>query len=250
MCDVMQSPQTTISKKCIIELLDELISTLLDETANIIFNKYDVQHLYLMCLYGRIFELGVSALNLMKANDHAGVPVLLRSQLEAFVDFANLIDDKDFIKTIGATFVEQKKRLYKNLKEQLDLSEAPSFTDDGIEKIAEGYKSQNIRKRFENINLQKTHITAYFYLCGYSHNNLAMLEHRHIEKNENDHKVIFFKEEPFLMFLRFAFTLGATLIDSHKNLIDFFEQSLKSKSNIICSKFSKLREDAKDLFVR
>jgi len=246
--NAMKSSQTTISKESIIKLLGELVQTFLTETSNITFDKYNVQHLYLMCLYGRIFELGVSALNLMKANDHAGVPVILRSQLEAFVDFANLIEDKDFIKTIAATFVDQKKRLYDNLKKHLDPSEVPSVTNDYTEKAAIGFKPQTIWQRFKNIKLQKTYITAYFILCSYGHNNLAMLEHRHLEKNEKDHKVVFFKEEPLLIFLRFAFTLGATLVDSHKNLIDFFNKSMEKNSDLICSKFSQLREDAKALF--
>jgi Family of unknown function (DUF5677) len=248
MDNVMESSQKTISKERIIKLLDELVQAFLAETSKITFDRYNVQHVYLMCLYGRIFELGVSAFKLMKANDHAGVPVILRSQLEAFVDFANLIEDKDFIKTMAATFIDQKKRLYENLKKHLDPSEVPSVTNDGTEKVAKGYKPQNIWKRFENIRLQKTYITAYFILCGYGHNNLAMLEHRHLEKSEKEHKVVFFKEEPFLIFLRFAFTLGATLVDSHKNLIDFFNKSMEKKSDLICSKFSQLREDAKTLF--
>lgn len=172
--NAMKSSQTTISKESIIKLLGELVQTFLTETSNITFDKYNVQHLYLMCLYGRIFELGVSALNLMKANDHAGVPVILRSQLEAFVDFANLIEDKDFIKTIAATFVDQKKRLYDNLKKHLDPSEVPSVTNDYTEKAAIGFKPQTIWQRFKNIKLQKTYITAYFILCSYGHNNLAM----------------------------------------------------------------------------
>ena len=245
----MESSQTTISKEGIIKLLDEIVKTFLAETSNITFDKYNVQHLYLMCLYGRIYELGVSALNLMKANDHAGVPIILRSQLEAFVDFANLIEDKDYIKTIAATFIDQKKRLYKNLKNHLDPSEVPSVTNDGTEKVAEGYKPQKIWERFKNIKLEKTYITAYFILCGYGHNNLAMLEHRHLEKTEKDHKVVFFKEEPFLIFLRFALTLGATLVDSHKNLMNFFDKSMENKSNQTCSQFSLLREDAKSLFI-
>ena len=244
----MESTQTTISKESIVKLLDEIVKTFLAEASNITFDKYNIQHLYLMCLYGRIYELGVSALNLMKANDHAGVPVILRSQLEAFVDFANLIEDKDFIKTIAATFIDQKKRLYENLKKHLDPSEVPPVTNDGTEKVANGYKPQKIWKRFENIKLQKTYVTAYFILCGYGHNNLAMLEHRHLEKTDNDHKVVFFKEEPLLIFLRFAFTLGATLVDSHKNLMDFFNKSMEKKSNLICTKFTQLREDAKSLF--
>ena len=245
----MNSCKTEISKTGIIQLLDALISTFLNEVSQIQFDKYNPQQLYLMCLYGRIFELGVSALNLMKANDHAGIPVILRTQLEAFVDFANLIEDKDYIKTIAATFVDQKKRLYKNLRNHLDPSEVPSVTNDGTEKVAEGYKPQKIWERFKNIKLEKTYITAYFILCGYGHNNLAMLEHRHLEKTEKDHKVVFFKEEPFLIFLRFALTLGATLVDSHKILMNFFDKSMENKSNQICSQFSLLREDAKALFI-
>ncbi len=129
MDSVRNSSQATDSKENIIILLDELVGILLAETSNVIFDKYNVQHLYLMCLYGRIFELGVSALNLMKANDHAGVPVILRSQLEAFVDFANLLEDKDYVKTIAATFVDQKKRLYKNLEKYLDQSEVSPVSD-------------------------------------------------------------------------------------------------------------------------
>lgn len=244
----MESNHATISKEIIIKLLYELVKTFLAETSAIVFNKYNVQQLYLMCLYGRIYELGVSGLNLMKANDHAGVPVILRSQLEAFVDFANLIEDKDFIKTIAATFVDQKKRLYENLKKHLDPSEVPPITDDGTEKAEKGLEPQKIWKRFENIKLQKTYITAYFILCGYGHNNLAMLEHRHLEKAEKDHKVVFFKEEPYLIFMRFAFTLMATLVDSHRILIDFFNKSMEENSVLICSRFSQLRGEAKALF--
>jgi len=85
----MNSGKIEISKPSIIKLLDALISSFLAEVSRIQFDKYNPQQLYLMCLYGRIIELSVSALNLMKANDHAGIPILIRSQLEVFVDFAN-----------------------------------------------------------------------------------------------------------------------------------------------------------------
>ena len=73
----MNSSQKAISKGSVIQLLDDIVEDCLAETSKIIFDKYNVQHLYIMCLYGRILELGVSALNLMKANDHAGIPVIL-----------------------------------------------------------------------------------------------------------------------------------------------------------------------------
>ena len=247
--NAMKSSQTAISKESIIKLLDDIVQDFLAETSKITFDKYNVQHLYLMCLYGRIFELGFSALNLMKTNDHAGIPVILRTQLEAFVNFANLVEDKDFIKTIAAIFIDRKKFLYKKLQEHLDPSEIPSVMDDGTEKAAKGYKPQNIWKRFKNIKLEQTYITAYFILCGYSHNNLAMLEHRHLEKTGKDHTVVFFKEEPFLIFLRFSITLGATLVDSHTILMNFFDKPLKNKTNKICSQFSQLRENVKSMFI-
>ena len=245
----MNSSKPEISKESIIKLLDDIVQNFLTETSKITFDKYNLQHLYLMCLYGRIVELGVSALNLMKANDHAGIPIILRAQLEAFIDFANLVEDKDFIKTITATFIDQKKRLYKNLEKHLDPSEIPPVTDDGTEKASKEYKPQSIRKRFENIKLEKTYVTAYFILCNYAHNNLAMLENSHLEITEGNHKVVFFKEEPFAIFWRFAMTLGATLVDSHKILMNFFDKLLEETTQNVCSQFSKMREDGKHLFL-
>ncbi len=184
----------------------------------------------------------------MKSNDHAGVPIILRSQLEAFVDYMNLLKDKDFIKIIAATFVEQKKRLYKSLSKYLDPSEMPPFENDGTEKIANGCKSQKIWEKFEKINLQKTYVTGYFILCGYGHNDLAMLESRHLEKAGKDYKVIFFKEEPLLNFIRFACTLGVILVDTHMSLLTFFNKPVQQKSQLIRDKFLKLCEDTKALF--
>lgn len=243
----MNPGKIEISKSSIIKLLDSIISSFLAEVSKIQFNKYNPQQLYLICLYGRIIELSVSALNLMKANDHAGIPILIRAQMEAFVDFANLVEDKDFIKTIAATFIDQKKRLYKNLEKHLDPSEIPPAEDGGAEKALAGHRPQKIWKRFENIKLEKTYVTAYFILCNYAHNNLAMLEHRQLEKDEEEHRVTFFKEEPFEIFIRFAMTLGATLVDSHKILMNFFQKSLEVKTQAVCEQFSQLRKDATDL---
>ena len=245
----MNSCKTEISKASIIQLLDVLIASFLAEASQIQFDKDNLQQLYLMCLYGRILEVAVSILNLMKANDHAGIPILLRSQLEAFVDFANLVENKDFINTIISTFVYQKKRLYKNLRKHLDRSEILSATDNKIEKELGWHKRQSIGKRFENIKLEKTYGTAYFTLCNYAHNNLAMLFDRHIEEDQEEHKVVFFKEEPFTMFVRFAMTLGATLVDAHTILTNFFNKSPDDKTQAVCVRFSQLRNEAKELFV-
>lgn len=140
-----------------------------------------------------------------------------------------------------------KKRFNINLSKQLDPSKIQIPEDNDNEKILEGHKPQNIRKRFENVHLENTYVSAYSILCNYSHNNLAMLEHRQLEKDEGEHKVTFFKEEPFDIFLRFAMTLGATLIDAHMTLMNFFEKSLGVKTKAVCDDFTQLRKDAVNL---
>ena len=243
----MGTDRKGILKNRIIAFLEELINALLHEIGNIEFNKYNPQQLYLMCLYGRILELAVTIKNLMKANDYAGLPILLRTQMEAFVDFANLIKDEDFIHTIAAAFIDQKNRLYNNLGKHLDPSETQTRELDTVDKIAEGHQPQSIRKRFENVNLEKTYISAYFILCNYAHNNLAMLEHRHLEMNSEGHRVIFFKEEPLEMFIKFAMTMGAMLVDAHNNLFSFFNVAPSEPVQAVCSKFSNIREETKEL---
>jgi hypothetical protein len=244
----MESSHSEISMDIIINLVNKMVKSFLSETSTTTFNKHNAQNLYLMCLYGRVFELGVSALNLMKINDYTGVPVVLRSQLEAFVDFANLIADKEFAKIIGANFVAQKKRLYKNFGKDLERSELPPYSDDGTERAVKGIKPQSISERFENVSLKKAHISAYFILCGYSHNDLAMLENRHIERSDNDYKIVFFKEEPLLNCLRFGVTLGLTLVDTHKMLMEFFGKTLDDDTSEICQMFIQLIEKAMALF--
>ena len=231
----------------ITNIFDEMIHTFLDEASRITtFDKYNAQHVYLMCLYGRIIELGVTALNLIKIKDHAGIPIILRSQLEAFVDFANLIDNKDFIYTIGANFVAQKRKHIENIRKHFGDHEVNLEFDDAENAFA-GYKKQNIVNKFENIKLNKTHAAMYSQLCSYSHNNLAILELRHIEKNEEGIKVVFFKDEPLQNLLRFVFTLGALLVDTHTNLIAFFDKSMESKSADVCSKYSELQKAVNDV---
>lgn len=243
----MNSKKVELSKSIVIKCIDSMIISFLADVGEIKFNKYNPQQLYVMCLYGRIVELSVSALNLMKANDSAGIPILLRAQMEAFVDFANLIEDENFIKIIAATFVDQKNRLYSNLSKHLDPSEIQQPEDKNTEKLLEGHKPQTIWKRFENIHLEKTYVSAYFIFCNYAHNNLAMLEHRQLENNEGRYNVTFFKEEPLDIFLRFAMTLGAMLVDSYKILMAFFGKSLGVKAQVSCEEFTQLRIDATNL---
>jgi hypothetical protein len=167
--------------------------------------------------------------------------------MEAFADFANLIKDEDFLYTMAVAFLNQKDRLYNNLSKHPPAAESESPQIDAMDEMTRGYHPQSIRKRFENVGLEATYCSAYFILCNYAHNNLAMLEHRQLEKDENGHRVVFFKKEPYSMFVRFAMTLAATAVDAHNSLLSFFKIPPSSRTKAVCSQFASVKEETKEL---
>lgn len=245
----MNKPNNTKLKKQIVSHLDDLLSALLEEVEQIKFNKENPQELYLMCFYARILDLSFSINTLLKSDDCTGLPILLRSQMEAFVDFINLRKDEDFLYKIAASFVDQKSRLNKNSEKNLGWSNKESLNEKQIQDALQGHKPQAIWKRFKQIGLDKTYATVYFILCNYSHNNLAMIEHKHLDKKNEQHRFVLHKNEPLSDFIRFTMTFGAILVDAHNNLIDFFKTSPSNRTKDLCSQFSRLRTETKDLIV-
>lgn len=161
--------------------------------------------------------------------------------MEAFVDFINLIEDENFTHTMVATFHDQRAKLQKDLKKILNQTKKIN-TDKEIEEAFREYKPLSILKRFEKIRLDKTYASIYFILCNYSHNNLAILEHKHLDKGSEQPKLLLHKNEPFPDFIRIVLTFGAILVDAHKNLIGFFKMSPLNSTEKLCSEFSKLRQ--------
>ena len=245
----MNQSNNTKLKKQIVIFLDDLLSALLEEAEQIQFNKEKPQELYLMCFYARILDLSFSINTLLKSDDCTGLPILLRSQMEAFVDFLNLREDENFLYTIAASFVDQKSRLNKTSEKYLGCSNKESLDEKQILDALQGHKSQTIWKRFKQIGLDKTYATVYFLLCNYSHNNLAMIEHKHLDKKNEQHRFVLHKNEPLSVFIKFTMTFGAILVDAQNNLIDFLKTSPSNRTRGLCLQFSRLRTETKDLIV-
>lgn len=229
------------SRDRIISFIYSMNLVFLENFKNIEFNKGNPHHLYLICFYGRIIELSISILSLMKAKSDAGIPIVLRTMLEAFVDFSNLIQNKDYLKVIVLSYLNQRERFIKNYADSLDPSEMEEGKKTEIDTFIGGCKPQNIFERFNNIGLKNTYISAYHMLCSYSHNNLNMLEKRHIDKTENDFDITFFKEETFDMFIKLSMTMGALLVDTHNMLMGFFRTPLSKDAKEMCDEFKEKR---------
>lgn len=79
--------------------MDDLLNNLknvLDEAIGLVslieekFRSDNPQHLYMVCLHGTVLEMANGCFSLYKTKNNTTVPVLLRAQLEAYVDLRNL----------------------------------------------------------------------------------------------------------------------------------------------------------------
>ena len=140
------------------QFMCQLNESVLDLTKSLKFDKKHPWHLHLIQLYGSILELHGSATLLLKGGAGIGIPILLRSALEAFVDFINLAADKKYGYNLKASELQEWIKL---LKESRDTDnpflasignfpERDAILEEMQEKIAElkkdGYKSllQNV----------------------------------------------------------------------------------------------------------
>jgi len=81
----------------------------LDLSEKLIFNNHDTRHVLIISIYGSILELIASIVVLADKKLVTGIPILLRSLLEAYVDFHNLCKDPNYRYFVEYEFVITKQ---------------------------------------------------------------------------------------------------------------------------------------------
>jgi hypothetical protein len=173
------------------------------------FDRNDSQQLCAVSLHGTLLELSHGAVELLKIRHATCTPILLRTMLEAYVDLSNLVNDPDYVKRMGAAWYKQQLRLAKAALECRGDNDNPYLTDlagnEDLEKAigkieseltrlrCEGQGKLTIKERFTQAGEQHRYVSVYAHLCTASHNNLNVLEDRHIEGTANGHQVVYFR---------------------------------------------------------
>ena len=189
--------------------LEELFNCIIDQIGTISFDKNHPQQLYAICLFGSILEASLACLKLLKdEKTHSIIPVLARNILEAYIDLINLGRSPEYAQTMNATYLDQKKKLFsaavmdgeKNpfLKELANYEELNKDYEELKQQLA-GLKSRGIepiriKEKFERAGLENQYIPVYYFMCQHLHNNLSVLEKRHIKKTNGEHNVHFFQK--------------------------------------------------------
>ena len=169
------------------------------------FSKEHPLHRNIIALYGSIIELTGSSILLVGKRLITGVPVLLRSILEAYVDLYNLSENPTYGYALELSYIKEWLKILQEAKggknEYLaDIAAAPSL-DASIADWqrkkqhfeAKGHRSLKIEQKFQRANMEKEYRSIYNSLCSDAHNNLRSLIDRHVELGHGDFEVVFYK---------------------------------------------------------
>jgi len=197
----------------IFEALKAFHDRLLSLAGTLRFNKRNPVDLHRVALYGTLLELTGCMIHLLEQKGCTGVPSLFRAFLEAAVELRNLTTDAGYIDHMTASHVEQWLKVLKEAKkgtnDYLKSIAASPDLDAQIaaqekqksELEARGKRPLKVFERFQRANMVNAYRSLYNFLSCDAHSNIRALIRRHIERDNNDFKIVYYKDEPIESFL-------------------------------------------------
>jgi hypothetical protein len=189
------------------QMLTEVLNASKHDLLELKFDAQNAQQLAVAVIYATIVELADDCCVLLHQSRSTAVPGVLRSVLESYADLCAVMKDEGYIERMAATLVEQKLKLLGNMRRS---PESPFHEDlaghidveADIQRITaelaaykeRGYGPLGQYQRFEAAGERDIYESFYWQLCLHSHNNVAILERRHIRRlDEQRFEVIAFE---------------------------------------------------------
>ena len=186
------------------------------------------------------------------------VAAVLRGLMESYADLRALINVPHYDARMLATFYDQKCRLYRDMLKDptnpyhADLSkkhDAQANLDD-CQKLLDEQKARGNMPlsnfdRLEQAGLENEYRSIYWQLCLESHNNIAAVEARHIEKMPNGRIDLHLRRENRPAELLVAFdTLISLVIDSSVRIHELARSPQLARWQAWRDRLTKFREVA------
>jgi Family of unknown function (DUF5677) len=174
-----------------------LIKAISASTEHLKFQSTNAQHLLAASLHATIMEHARAIDTLVESGNATGSFIVLRSLLEASVDLFNLVSDPTYSEFMHSALLDQQRRVLESLTEKDRsnpyLAEFLERSDDAQAALtrihtklkeleAKDIKPLGIRERFKRANRLDLYKMPYAYLCWHSHNNINILEERHLQQ--------------------------------------------------------------------
>lgn len=214
------------------------------------------QQLCSIALHGSLLELSRALVALIKLGDATGTPIVLRAMLEAYVDLSNLVTDEKYLHRMSAAWQRQRLRLAKaayergannpylvSLTQQQELATVIEDIQADLRRLSkEGSGELTIQQRFERAGEQDRYDSVYAYLCSHGHNNLNVLQDRHIERTDHGYRVVFFRPIKSTEVQRYIDTMAGVIANSAAFLKQLTEESGPKGLEVIGRELDKLRK--------
>jgi len=167
-----------------------------DNLQHLKFDKNHLWHQTLMCLYCTIIEYSDSLILLKEQKKDITIPLIVRSLFEAYIDFLNLISDRDYIFCLKVSELDEWIKITKieNIEANPFMSgfndkpEIEKQIQEYIEQLedlkSKGFNKMSYYDKFKKAGMENEYRSVYNFLCSYSHNNIRALIDRHLDWNE------------------------------------------------------------------
>jgi len=180
--------------------------TALDLSRSFQFDKTDPWHRDIITLYGSILELHGSICILVREKNWTGIPILLRSIVEAHLDLNNLAQDRAYGDRMRASELKEWIKVLKSAKTGnnpflSDLAKGDDIEDELSVRQKEfdklktaGHAPLHPHEKFVSAHLTQVYESVYNLLCCEAHNNLQALTSRHvrIRPDESDFDIEYY----------------------------------------------------------
>jgi len=235
---------------------EQLLNAVQDNTDILRFDKSIGQHVYAVSLHGTILEMSSAVIALLKEKQYSAIPVVVRNLLEAYVDLVNVIKSPHYLKNMIAAYQYQRNKIFRSalhhgqsnpyleaLANSDDLQQEYDHITKELDDLKrDGFNPLGVKDRFDKTGLHQLYESVYALLCLHSHNNLTILERRHMKKEDNDFLVAYFQLWERDDVLQYVDTIAGILLGSLQQLRKLLEIKSDNKLELAEKALNELRE--------
>lgn len=239
----------------LIEFLENIHDNFLQKYNLLSYDKHDKYVRTGVLLYSSILQLTEGCLVLLDKGISIGIPLLMRSSLEACIDLINLISCKNYYNFLELEQLNNALDIIDESKggcnEFLDFTSFNvPWTDESVCQLRkmkkklkdQGVKSLSVKNRFQKAGMEKEYKSIYKIQCCASHNNIMDLMGRHIEYNDNDFFVVYNKHKAIDECHNYVVMNAEILIKATQELHNFLGSPDKDDIALYRAELNKLLE--------
>lgn len=170
--------------------LDDHLSRIASVSTRISGKTGDSTVVTLLALHARILDLALALPPLLRSNSASAIYCVVRSQLEAYIDFTIIYDDPDHLKRMQREYVIARIDLLTAFRNPERRATVESFGPEPDSLAAElrelrrsekslashGIERLGVKDRFARARKPALYELLYRSLCNHTHNNLEVLK--------------------------------------------------------------------------